>query len=156
MTCGISFAATTMTRTIQAVGRSISQPSPSTMISEKTSPINAPCRQIFLILLLDQYPPNPSPPPYQYPRLLKGKIRLMYLIRKTGKGKSLVIMGLALASDGIIAAMVLLHGLGTDQANKSIMLTNSARATMPNLSVEAARVKYQVAQDSCLARKHCR
>ena len=43
----------------------------------------------------------------------------MYLIRKTGEGESLVIMGLALALDGIIVAMGPLHGLGTDQANKS-------------------------------------
>ena len=42
----------------------------------------------------------------------------MYLIRKMGEEKSLVIMGLALALDGIIVAMGPLHGLGTDQENK--------------------------------------
>jgi len=47
------------------------------------------------------------------------KVKLMYLIRKTGEGKSLVILGLALALSGIVVAMGPLHGLGTDQANKS-------------------------------------
>ena len=71
----------------------------------------------------------PSPRQYQvdvlfhlaFPlsHLVFRKIRLMYLIWKTGDGKSLVIMGLALALDGIIVAMGPLHGLGTDQANKS-------------------------------------
>ena len=55
----------------------------------------------------------------------------MYLIRKTGEGKSLVIMGLALALDGIIVAMGPLHGLGTDQANKS---------KRPNSGLEAYHV----------------
>ena len=64
----------------------------------------------------------PNPRPYQVDALFHlafRKIRLMYLIRKTGEGKSMVIMGLALALDGIIVAMGPLHGLGTDQANKS-------------------------------------
>ena len=76
----------------------------------------------------------PSPRKYQVDALFHlafRKIRLMYLIRKTGEGKSLVIMGLALALDGIIVAMGPLHGLGTDQANKS---------KRPNSGLEAYHV----------------
>ncbi len=76
----------------------------------------------------------PSPRQYQVDALFHlayRKIRLMYLIRKTGEGKSLVIMGLALALDGIIVAMGPLHGLGTDQANKS---------KRPNSGLEAYHV----------------
>ena len=47
------------------------------------------------------------------------KIDLMYLIRKTGEGKSLVLQGLAAARRGITVVLGPLHGLGTDQATKT-------------------------------------
>ena len=47
------------------------------------------------------------------------KLGMMYLIRKTGEGKSLVLLGMATALRGITITMVPLLGLGSDQVSKS-------------------------------------
>ena len=47
------------------------------------------------------------------------KVGMMYLIRKTGEGKSLVLLGMATALRGITIDMVPLLGLGCDQVSKS-------------------------------------
>ena len=51
--------------------------------------------------------------------LVFRKVGMMYLICKTGEGKSLVMMGTAVALRGVTVVMGPLQGLGTDQANKS-------------------------------------
>jgi hypothetical protein len=43
---------------------------------------------------------------------------MMYLIRKTGEGKSLVMQGMASMLKGITVSVVPLLGLGSDQADK--------------------------------------
>jgi superfamily II DNA helicase RecQ len=43
---------------------------------------------------------------------------MMYLIRKTGDGKSLVMQGMASMLKGITITMVPLLGLGSDQESK--------------------------------------
>ncbi len=43
---------------------------------------------------------------------------MMYLIRKTGEGKSLVVQGMASMMKGVTVVMVRLIGLGTDQDEK--------------------------------------
>ena len=52
----------------------------------------------------------------------------MYLIRKTGEGKSLVMLGLAVILCQVTIVMTPLHGLGTDQANKSKQLSKGIEA----------------------------
>lgn len=47
------------------------------------------------------------------------KVALTHLIRKTGEGKSLCLVGMAAALRGVTIALGPLHGLGTDQAAKS-------------------------------------
>ena len=44
---------------------------------------------------------------------------MLYLIQKTGEGKSLVLLGMATALQGITIDMVPLLGLGCDQVSKS-------------------------------------
>ena len=51
-------------------------------------------------------------------QLVYTKIDMMYLIRKTGDGKSLVLQGTASILKGITIVMVPLIGLGSDQAQK--------------------------------------
>ena len=46
------------------------------------------------------------------------KIGMMYLIRKMGEGKSLVLLGMATALRGITITMVQLLGLGSDQVSR--------------------------------------
>ena len=53
---------------------------------------------------------------------------LMYLIHKTGEGKSLVMLGLATMLREVPIVMGPLHGLGTDQANKSKQLSKGIEA----------------------------
>ncbi len=43
---------------------------------------------------------------------------MMYLIRKTGEGKSLVVQGMASMMKGVTVVMVPLLGLGADQDQK--------------------------------------
>lgn len=50
--------------------------------------------------------------------LVYQKINMMYLIRKTGEGKSLVMQGMASMLKGITICMVPLLGLGSDQEQK--------------------------------------
>ncbi len=62
-----------------------------------------------------------SPRQYQIEaifQLVYTKIDMMYLIRKTGDGKSLVLQGTASILKGITIVMVPLIGLGSDQAQK--------------------------------------
>ena len=59
-----------------------------------------------------------TPRPYQIKaifHLVYRKIDMMYLIRKTGEGKSLVLQGMASMLKGVTVVMVPLLGLGADQ-----------------------------------------
>ena len=56
------------------------------------------------------------------------KVDMMYLIRKTGEGKSLVLLGMATAQRGITITMVPLLGLGSDQVAKSKRLDKRCEA----------------------------
>jgi superfamily II DNA helicase RecQ len=47
------------------------------------------------------------------------RVRMMYLIRKTGEGKSLVLLGTATMLRGVNVCLVPLLGLGSSQASKS-------------------------------------
>ncbi len=61
------------------------------------------------------------PRPYQIEAIFHLVFRntdMMYLIRKTGEGKSLVMQGMALMLKGITVSVVPLLGLGSDQADK--------------------------------------
>ena len=48
--------------------------------------------------------------------------QLIYLIRKTGEGKSMIILGAATMRRGVTVVLVPLIGLGSDQVNKSMNL----------------------------------
>ena len=52
----------------------------------------------------------------------------IYLIRKTGEGKSLVITTVAAMLREVTIVMIPLIGLGSDQANKSINLAKRVEA----------------------------
>jgi superfamily II DNA helicase RecQ len=47
------------------------------------------------------------------------RVRMLYLIRKTGEGKSLVLLGTATMLRGVTICLVPLLGLGSSQASKS-------------------------------------
>jgi superfamily II DNA helicase RecQ len=47
------------------------------------------------------------------------RVRMLYLIRKTGEGKSLVLLGMATMLRGVTVCLVPLLGLGSSQASKS-------------------------------------
>ena len=62
-----------------------------------------------------------TPRPYQIEaifHLVYSKMDMMYLIRKTGEGKSLVLNGMSSILKGVTISMVPLLGLGSDQAQK--------------------------------------
>ena len=62
-----------------------------------------------------------TPRPYQIKaiyHLVYTKMDMMYLIRKTGEGKSLVLQGMASMLKGVTVVMVPLLGLGADQEEK--------------------------------------
>ena len=56
--------------------------------------------------------------------LMYRKTDMMYLIRKTGEGKSLVMQGMASMLKGITISMVPLLGLGSDQESKCNLETS--------------------------------
>ena len=63
-----------------------------------------------------------SPRPFQIDAIFQLCIRrvsMLYLIRKTGEGKSLVLKGMATIKRGITLCLVPLVGLGSDQAIKT-------------------------------------
>ncbi len=63
-----------------------------------------------------------TPRPYQIEaifHLVYTKLDMMYLIRKTGEGKSLVLQAMASILKGVTISMVPLLGLGSDQAEKT-------------------------------------
>jgi superfamily II DNA helicase RecQ len=62
-----------------------------------------------------------TPRPYQIEaifHLVYSKVDMMYLIRKTGEGKSLVLQAMASVLKDVTISMVPLLGLGSDQAEK--------------------------------------
>ena len=69
-----------------------------------------------------------TPRPYQlealYHLLFKDEIEMMYLIRKTGEGKSNVLLGMATLLKGITLSLVPLLGLGSDQSQKASSKTS--------------------------------
>ncbi len=67
-----------------------------------------------------------TPRPYQIEaifHLVYTKLDMMYLVRKTGEGKSLVLQGMASIFKGVTILMVPLLGLGSDQAEKTACAT---------------------------------
>lgn len=67
-----------------------------------------------------------TPRPYQIEaifHLVYTKLDMMYLVRKTGEGKSLVLQGMASIFKGVTISMVPLLGLGSDQAEKTACAT---------------------------------
>ena len=72
-----------------------------------------------------------SPRPFQIDAIFQLCIRrvsMLYLIRKTGEGKSLVLKGMATIKCGITLCLVPLVGLGSDQAIKTTRMTCSVEA----------------------------
>ena len=62
-----------------------------------------------------------TPRPYQIEsifHLVYHKVDMVYLIRKTGEGKSLVLQGMASMLKGVMISVVPLLGLGSDQQEK--------------------------------------
>ena len=100
------------------------------------------------LLLLRRRPPTPqssadiiatiladhgvhSPSPFQIDAIFQLCIRrvsMLYLIRKTGEGKSLVLKGMATIKRGITLCLVPLVGLGSDQAIKTTCMTCGVEA----------------------------
>ena len=72
-----------------------------------------------------------NPRPFQIEAInciVTRRTRFMFLLRKTGEGKSLVITGSATMLRGVTVVMVPLIGLGSDQANKAKNLDNRVEA----------------------------
>mmetsp|Transcript_11950 Transcript_11950/g.17149 ORF Transcript_11950/g.17149 Transcript_11950/m.17149 type:complete len:189 (+) Transcript_11950:1745-2311(+) len=72
-----------------------------------------------------------SPRPFQIDAIFQLCIRcvsMLYLIRKTGEGKSLVLKGMATIKRGITLCLVPLVGLGSDQAIKTTCMTCGVEA----------------------------
>ena len=112
---------------------------PSVDINENYEPVR----------LVNSFPPVPEPAEAHIRRVLRERLGfpnprpcqitaifhlacrkpgLMYLIHKTGEGKSLVMLGLATMLREVTIVMGPLHGLGTDQANKSKQLSKGIEA----------------------------
>ena len=54
--------------------------------------------------------------------------QMIYLIRKTGDGKSLVFLATAVMLWGVIAVMFPLIGLGSDQVNEAMKIKHGVEA----------------------------
>ena len=82
-----------------------------------------PGKEIAIRRMLERVWECDSPRSYQlealYHLLFKKEMEMMYLIRKTGEGKSLVLLGMATLMKGVTLSMVPLLGLGSDQSQKA-------------------------------------
>ena len=72
-----------------------------------------------------------TPRPYQVEaifHLVYRKVDMVYLIRKTGEGKSLVLQGMASMLKGVTISLVPLLGLGSDQQEKCSKSSDAVEA----------------------------